>query len=374
MDEKRTISLSRPDVTDLEKKEVLEVLDSPCLTQGEKIEEFEKKISDFINVPYVIGVNSGTSALHLIVKSLGLKEGDEVITTPFSFIASANCLLMEGVKPVFVDIDEESLNIDVNLIEEKITSKTKAILPVHIFGYPVDMERINEIAKKHNLAIIEDACEAIGTEYNNERVGRKSDAAVFAFYPNKQITTGEGGVIVTSNEEIARLCRSMRNQGRNDKGDWLDYERLGYNYRLDEMSAALGISQMERIDEILQKREDVANMYLEKLKNVEGVKLPPTSLDVKISWFAFTIRVDEKYRDSIIKFLDREGIASRDYFPPIHLFSFYKESFGYSEGDFPVTEKASKQTITLPFHTKLTEDEIDYVVAKLKEAIVFVKK
>jgi perosamine synthetase len=365
----KKIPLSGPDITSLEKQEVLEVLDSRHLSQGKKVEKFESLIKNYIGSKHAIAVNSGTSGLHLIVKSLGLKEGDEVITTPFSFIASSNCLLMEKVKPVFVDVDEKTFNLDSDLIEEKINENTKAILVVHIFGHPANMEKINEIAKKHNLYVIEDACEAIGAEYKNKRVGNFSDASVFAFYPNKQLTTGEGGMILTNNDNIARLCKSMRNQGRNETGEWLKYERLGYNYRLDEMSSALGVAQMMRIEEILKKRQKVVDMYLEKLKDISGVIVPYVSNDVKMSWLVFTIRVDEKIRNNVLQYLQDKGIGCRNYFPSIHLEPFYKELFGYKKGDFPISEKISNQTINLPFYNNLKEEDIKIVVGELNNAI-----
>lgn len=370
----KKIPLSSPDITSLEKQKVLEVLETSCLSQGSKIKEFEKKISEFSELPYTIAVNSGTSALHLIIRSLELKEGDEVITTPFSFIASGNCLLMEKVKPVFVDIDSKTFNINPSLIEEKITPKTKAILVVHIFGQPADMDKIYEIAQKYKLKVIEDACEAIGAEYNGQKVGTQSDAATFAFYPNKQITTGEGGIIVTSNKKISELCQSMRNQGRNINGDWLTYERLGYNYRMGELNAALGVAQMERIEEILNKREKVAQMYINKLKDILEIILPPLSSNIKISWFVFVIRINKEIRQQVINFLQTQGINCRKYFPCIHLEPFYKESFQYKEGDLPVAEAISKETIALPFYNNLKEEDIDYVVNKLKKAISLYKK
>jgi perosamine synthetase len=363
------IPLSSPDITELEKKSVLQVLETPNLSQGMKIKEFEKKIADFSGFKYCVAVNSGTSALHLIVKSLGLKEGDEVITTPFSFIASSNCLLMERVKPVFVDVQNNTYNIDPDLIEEKITDKTKAILVVHIFGQPAEMKKIYRIAKKYKLKVIEDACEAIGSEYSGDKIGTKSDATTFAFYPNKQMTTGEGGVVVTNNKEIFKLCKSMRNQGRNIKGEWLIYERLGYNYRLDEMSAALGVAQIDRINEILSKRQSIAEEYVRKLKTISGLSFQYIPKNIKMSWFTFVIRVNKNIRQEVVDFLQDNGISCRKYFPCIHLEPFYKKRFGYKEGDFPIAEEISKQTIALPFYNNLNHGDIDYIVNKLKSII-----
>ncbi|MEW5961781.1 MAG: DegT/DnrJ/EryC1/StrS family aminotransferase, partial [Chloroflexota bacterium] len=255
------------------------------LALGPKMVELEERIAAFIGRRFGVAVNSGTSGLHLLVRALGIGEGDEVITTPFSFVASANCVLFERARPVFVDINPDTLNIEPGLIENAITPKTKAILPVHAFGQPAKMDKIMEIAEHHGLRIIEDACEAIGAKYGGEMAGTLGDAAVFAFYPNKQVTTGEGGMIVTDNEEVARLCRSMRNQGRGEGGGWLDHERLGYNYRLDELSAAMGVAQMERLPEILAKRARVAEMYNRRLAEIEEVRVPYISPQAEMSWF-----------------------------------------------------------------------------------------
>lgn len=374
LQELKSIPLSSPDITLKEVEIMNEVLATPYLSIGPKVREFEEKIANYVGTKYAIAANSGTSGLHLCVKSLDIKDGDEVITPPFSFIASANCILFERAKPVFVDIDENTLCIDVNRIEEKITEKTKAILPVHIFGHSCQMDKIMEIAKKYNLAVIEDACEAIGTEYKNKRVGTFGDTAVFAFYPNKQITTAEGGMVVTNNEKIAKLCQSMRNQGRDEGDSWLSHSRLGYNYRMSEINAALGCVQMDRISEILQKRQKVADAYNKKLAKIDGVKIPHISPNVKISWFIYVIRLDHKRfsrqdRDIIIKKLGEKGISTSDYFPPIHLEPFYIKQFGYKKGDFPITERVSETTIALPFYNNLTEREIEYICSNLETTL-----
>lgn len=363
------IPLSSPDITDLEIKAVTDILKTPHLSRGPKTREFEKAVADYIGVPYAIATNSGTSGLHLAVKALELKKGDEVITTPFSFISSSNCLLMENVKPVFVDVDPLTYNINPNLIERAITERTKAILPVDVFGTPCKIDEINSIAERHGLYIIQDSCEAIGAEYKGRKVGSQTDISVFAFYPNKQITTGEGGMILTSNENIADFCRSMRNLGTGKNSKWGEYERLGFNYHMDEMSAALGLAQFSRLEEILEKREQVAEMYMERLSDIRGIKLPYVSPDVKKSWFVFTVEVHESIRDKVIGHLQRKGIESRPYFRPIHLQSFYREKLGYKEGDFPITEKVASQNIALPFHNNLKVEGIDYVIESLKEVI-----
>lgn len=364
------VPLSSPDIGQRERALINEVLTGNILSIGPKIEQFERMVADYLGVKEAVAVNSGTSGLHLAVRALEIGEGDEVITTPFSFVASANCLLFERARPVFVDIDPLTLNLDPAEIEAKITPKTRAILPVHIFGVPAEMEAIFEIAGKHRLAVIEDACEAIGACYNGKMVGTECDAGVFAFYPNKQITTGEGGVISTNSGALAKLFRSMRNQGRSDGDHWLSHSRLGYNYRLDELSAALGVAQMERIDEILAKRESVARSYNARLERLEGVTIPFEGPGVKISWFVYVVRLAPGInRDRVMMYLQEDGVDCRPYFQPIHLQPFYREMFGYREGDFPNTECVASSTLALPFFNSLTEKQIDYVVEVLAGAI-----
>lgn len=377
LSELKDIPLSSPDITRKEVRIINRVLATPYLSIGPKIEEFEEKVARFVGTKYAVGVNSGTSALHLCMRSLNIRDGDEVITTPFSFIASANSILFERARPVFVDIDENTLCMDVNQIRKKITPKTRAILPVHIFGHPCQMDKIVEIAERYNLVVIEDACEAIGAEFKGKKVGLFGSMGVFGFYPNKQITTAEGGMIVTDDEGIATLCRSMRNQGR-DNGDesGLCHKRLGYNYRMSELSAALGVVQMERLEEILKRRQRIAELYNEKLNKIEGIKIPYVISGVKMSWFVYVIRLDterfsEDDRDVIIRKLNNEGIGCRAYFPPIHLEPFYVEMFGYKKGDFPVTEEVSRSTIALPFYNNLSKTQIDYICERLGKIVQF---
>ncbi|MCT4593954.1 MAG: DegT/DnrJ/EryC1/StrS family aminotransferase [Anaeromicrobium sp.] len=364
----KKIPLAKPDITQKEIDAVTDVLKSGILSIGPKVEEFEKMIADYIGVKHAIAVNSGTSGLHLIIKSLGIGTGDEVITTPFSFIASANCILFEGATPVFVDIDEKTLNIDIDKIEEKITEKTKAILVVDVFGHPVDIDRVNEIARKYNLKVIEDSCEALGSEYKGIKCGENCHAGVFAFYPNKQITTGEGGIIVTDDDNMAKLCKSYRSQGRAITGTWLYHKRLGYNYRLSELHATLGVVQMERIEEILKKRKRVANTYNQLLKNVEGVTIPYIDEDVNsMSWFVYVIRLGENIdRNSVMKELENRGVGCKPYFTPIHVQPFYKDKL---KEKFEVTEKVATQTIALPFYTGMKKEEIEYVVEQLSDVL-----
>ncbi|WP_243653091.1 DegT/DnrJ/EryC1/StrS family aminotransferase [Tumebacillus sp. BK434] len=369
------IPLSGPDITQREKDLVMEVLDSGILGLGPKMKQFEQMMADYVGVKHAISCNSGTSGLHMLIAAMGIGEGDEVITTSFSFVASANCILFERAVPVFVDIDEKTYNLDVTQIEAKITPKTKAILPVHVFGQPANMDEIRVLAKQYGLWVIEDSCEAIGGEWNGERVGGLGDAGVFAFYPNKQMTTGEGGIIVTNNDEIAELCHSIRNQGRGEDGLWLSHVRLGYNFRMDELSAALGVAQLERIDEILAKRDRVAAMYTERLQGVAEVIVPHVEDNVKMSWFVYVIRFAEDVdRDLVMERLSKRGIGCRPYFTPIHLQPFYVERFGYKRGDFPVTERVADKTLAIPFFNNLTEAEVEAVVAAIKEEIANAKE
>ncbi|MDE1848534.1 MAG: DegT/DnrJ/EryC1/StrS family aminotransferase [Nanoarchaeota archaeon] len=367
---RREVPISLADVTDTEKKKVLAVLDTNFLSRGPIIQEFEERLSAYLGIPYVIAVNNGTAALHLSVKSLGISNDDEVITTPFSFVSSSNCLLMEKAKPIFVDIDPETYNINPSLIESKINSRTKAILPADIFGYPCEMDKIREVAEKYNLPIIEDSCEALGAEYNGKKVGGESTLSVLSFFPNKQITTGEGGAIVTPRRDLAELCRSMRNHGKPDSK--VAYtERMGYNYWMNEINAALGVAQIDRIEEILSRREDIAERYIEKLSSLEEVTLPvKNTQNKKRSWFVFVIGVEESKRNQIMTYLQNNGVGCREYFPTIHLQPLYTNQFGYKRGDFPIAERISRQTIAIPFYNKLSEEDMDYVVTQIKEALI----
>lgn len=365
------VQLAKPDITQKEIDAVVEVMKSGWLSIGPKIEEFEKKIADYIGLRHAIGVNSGTSGLHLLIKAFGIKDGDEVITTPFSFIASTNCILFENAKPVFVDINPETLEMDVESIEGHITEKTKAILAVDVFGQPMNMKRLREIADKHHLILIEDSCEALGSEYEGIKSGSLADAAVFAFYPNKQITTGEGGMIVTDRDDIADLCRSMRSQGRAITGFWLHHERMGYNFRMSEINAVIGSVQMDRLNEIIRKRNEVASKYNELLKKVKDVRIPYVSPNTTVmSWFVYVVRLSDKIdRDGVMEYLKRNGVACRPYFTPIHIQPYIKERFGYEEEDFPNTAAAGRCCIALPFFNDMNDEEIHYVVDVIEKGI-----
>jgi perosamine synthetase len=372
------IPLSSPDINDKDRAAVLEVLDSGTLSLGPRLTAFEQAITKLTGSRYAIAVNSGTSALHLCVKAAQIEEGDEIITTPFSFVASANCILFENARPIFVDIDPDTLNIDVSKIEEAITPRTKAILPVHVFGRPCALADIAYIANKHGLKIIEDSCEAIGAKYQGVPVGTFGETGVFAFYPNKQLTTGEGGVIVTDDPQIASRCRSWRNQGRSDADGWLEHDSLGYNYRLSEMNCALGISQLSRIDEILVARTRVAGLYDRAFKDYLDI-IPPRLSEPgsTISWFVYVVRLSDDFdrddRDRVIVELKQRGIGCRNYFPPIHLQPLYRNMFGFGPGAFPITEHVADRTIALPFFNRLSEEEISLVCESLVNALQVLK-
>ena len=368
------IPLSAPDIEEWEVGRVAEVLRSGRLSLGPKLVEFERALSTYVGVRHGVAVNSGTSGLHLAVRALGLGPGDEVVTTPFSFIAPANAILYERATPVFVDIDPATLNIDPEKIEEAVTSKTRAILVIHTFGRPAPMSSIMEIARSRKLLVIEDACEAIGAESGGRKVGGIGDVGVFAFYPNKQITTGEGGMVVTDDAPRAARVRSQRNQGRGQSSSWFEHEELGFNYRLPEMSCALGLSQLERLESILERREGVARAYHQRLSGERDLLLPEIEIENdRISWFVYVLRLSERFcgrdRDWIVSRLQERGIECARYFAPIHLQPFYRKMFGHSTGAFPVTEHIAERTLALPFYNRITDVEISEVCRTLLELI-----
>lgn len=363
------IPLSRPDITELEMNYVHEALGSDYLSGGPMIKEFEAQLASIAGTKYAVGVSSGTAALHLILLALGIKPGDEVITTPYSFIASANCILYVGATPVFCDISPDDFNIDPDLIESKISPRTKAILVVHVFGFPVQMDKICAIAEKHNLPVIEDSCEAIGAQINGQSVGGRGIAGAFAFYPNKQITTGEGGAVATNDKTVAIMARCLANQGREAGDHWLYHKHLGYNYRLDELSAALGVAQLRRLQEILTSRARVAKWYESELQN-ELLLTTPGSRIMKnsvVSWFVYVVRFcDPSIREIVIRDLAEAGIETRPYFPAIHLQPLYQKKLGCRSGSFPVTESVASTTLALPFYTKISKDQVHEVCKQLK--------
>lgn len=359
------IPLARPYIGEEEVEAVSEVLRSGRLSLGPKLQEFEEAFADYVGTRHAVGVSSGTAGLHLCMRALGVGEGDEVVTTPFSFIASANCIVYEGARPVFVDIDEETLNLDPDRVEEAVGERTRALLPVHIFGEPCDMPALMDIARRWEVPVVEDAAEAVGATIGDRKVGTFGIASVFAFYPNKQMTTGEGGMICTDDDRVAELCRSLRNQGRDDKGDWLRHERVGFNYRLDEMSAAVGVEQLKRIDFLLEDRERVAGFYDERLADVEGLVLPARTSHYR-SWFVYVVRLPSDVdRARVIRELDDRDIQTKGYLPAIHLQPAYR-SFGYEPGMFPVCERVASSTLALPFYTGMTAEEVDTVCEALR--------
>lgn len=384
------IPLSLPDIGDLEIDYVTRVLRSNQLSLGPVLNEFEEKFAAYAGTKYAIACSSGTAALHMCVRTLGLGEEAEVITSSFSFVASVNCLLYEGVFPRLLDIEPETLNLDPNLIREFLRYKctrnrggdvlsretgriVKAILPVHVFGLPADMRAITEIASEYGLAILEDACEAIGAESRGKRVGTFGNAGVFAFYPNKQMTTGEGGMVVTNDAGIAVRCRSLRNQGRDADGRWLKHVCLGYNYRLSDVHAALGLAQLERLDELLAKRASIAERYISLLRSEDSLELPETPSHSNRSWFVFVIRTTgpfaEERRDALRAHLANVGIASQVYFPPIHCQPYLQE-LGFAQTfRLPLTESASQTCLAIPFFTRLSEGEIQFVSTSIREAL-----
>ncbi|MGH2996852.1 MAG: DegT/DnrJ/EryC1/StrS family aminotransferase [Gaiellaceae bacterium] len=367
----REIALSAPWLEAREEELVLEVLRSGRLSLGPMIDRFEAALADRVGAPHVAAVSSGTAGLHLCMRLAGVEPGDEVVTTPFSFVASANCVLYEGATPVFADVDARTLNLDPAAVEAAITPRTKAIVAVHIFGYPTELAELEAIAARHALALVEDACQALGAEYRGRPVGSSGHPAVFAFYPNKQMTTGEGGAVAVSEEEEWALLKSLSNQGRSDSGDWLTHARLGYNYRLDDVSAALGLAQLERLDEILAARGRVAQRYGELLGSVDGVEPPhPNDVDHRRSWFVYVVRLARGIeRDRVMARLGEEGVASKPYLPSIHLQPYYRERFDYRPGMYPVAEDASARSLALPFHARLSQEDQEFVVESLARAV-----
>jgi len=367
------IPLSAPDVQEEEIEAVADVLRTPHLSMGPKLEEFEHAIAGYVGAENAIGVSSGTAGLHLCVRALGIGAGDEVIVPSFAFIAVANVVRYENAIPVFVDIEPDTLNLDPSRIETAITPRTKAVVVVHTFGCPAELSKIVDIARRHHLYVIEDACEAIGAEYENRKVGAHADAGVFAFYPNKQITTGEGGVVVTANPRTASLVRALRNQGRANPEDWLQHSELGYNYRLSEMNCALGISQLKRIEVILSRREEIARKYTDKLTGNDNLRLPALVVPRRrISWFVYVVRLSgswsQVHRDWIVKEMNRRGIVCGRYFAPIHLQPAYQFA-SVRRTDLGVTEYQASRSLALPFFNRLQDEQIEEVCENLCELI-----
>jgi perosamine synthetase len=366
------IPLSAPDIGPDEMAAVLDVLATTHLSLGPRVPAFERALAPVAGVAHAVAVNSGTSALHLAVRALGLKEGDEVITTPFTFIATANSLLYERARPVFVDVDPRTRNIDPERIDDAVTSRTRAILPVHVFGLPCDMDAIARIARRHDLAILEDACEAIGASYRARRAGSFGRLATFSFYPNKQITTAEGGAVLTDDPVLAEACRRMRNHGRLAGGP-LVHEDLGFNYRMSDLHAALGVAQLGRLEEIVAARARAAGWYDACLHDVPGLRLPPRPAEATVSWFVYVVELADPRlvprRDAVVAALRARGIESGTYFPPVHLQPPYRAAFGHAPGDFPLAEGLAARTLALPFFTKLTRQQVEEVAGVLRDIL-----
>jgi perosamine synthetase len=378
------IPMSSPDLTELEQEAVAAVMRTPNLSMGGQITLFEEAVRNYTGSKHAIGVNSGTAGLHLCVRAAGIGDSDLVITTPFSFVASANVLLFEHAIPVFVDVEPHTGNIDPYLVRAAAQdiaqggkaaqawlprrganpeSQLKAVLPVDVFGQPADLDFISETARKFHLTIIEDSCEALGATYKGRQAGTLGKYGVFGFYPNKQITTGEGGMIVTNDDEAATLMRALRNQGRAPGDTWLQHTHLGYNYRLDELSAALGVVQMGRLDEMIERRLRIAVWYNERIAEIPGIEAPfiaPST--TRVSWFVYVVRFTPGLdRDNVAQALEQQGIPSRPYFIPIHLQPYMAERFGYQPGDFPATEDLGRRSLALPFSGVMTESQVTRV-------------
>jgi perosamine synthetase len=367
---KERIPMASADLDDTDIEAVLDVLRTGRLALGPKIIEFERAMADYIGTRHAVAVNSGTAALHLIVKALAIGAGDEVLVPSFTFAASVNAFLYEGATPVFVEIERDTYNLDPADLEQRITPRTRAIMAVDVFGHPADWEQLQRIAEHHGLKIIDDSCEALGASYKGVKLGRFGSGAAFAFYPNKQMTTGEGGIIVTDDDRMAGLCRSLANQGRGQMGAWLEHERLGYNYRIDEMSAALGVSQLRRLDEFLMKRASVARRYSERLARFDWVRPPLVKADVRMSWFVYVVTLaDGLDRDAVMRQMEARGVPVRGYFSPVHLQPYIRERFDGASGALPITESIARRTIALPFHNNLSDAHIEEVVATLAEVI-----
>lgn len=365
------IPLARPELGLREEELVLEVLRSGQLSLGPMGERFEREFAGWLGVPDAVMTSSGTTALHLGVRMLGWGAGDEVVTSPFSFVASANCLLYEGARPVFCDVDEETLDLDPDAAAAAVDDRTVGLLPVHIFGYPAAMPELEALAARHGLGVLEDACEALGAvDSEGCKVGARGNLATFAFYANKQMTTGEGGMIVPRDADEAVRLRSERNQGRAVDMGWLDHDRLGFNYRLSDLAAALGVAQVEKLSSLLERRAAVARLYEERLAGLEGVRTPIAGRGAELrSWFVYTVRLPQGTdRDEVVRKLAERGVASKAYLPCIHLFPHLRE-LGYREGQFPVAEAASAESLALPFFPALSEAQVDRVCQELAAAL-----
>ena len=366
----KRIQLSAPWIDERDEELVLETLRSGHLSLGPTGPRFEELLAERLGVRHCAAVSSGTAALHLGMVLARVAPGDEVITSPYSFVASANCAIYQGATPVFADIDPHTYNLDPAAVEAAITERTKAVVAVDIFGYPCELDPLLEICERHGLALVEDACEALGARYKGRLLGSHGHPATFAFYPNKQMTTGEGGAITTNDAEQYEALVSLRNQGRLETSSWLMHGRLGFNYRLDDISAALGIGQVERLDEILAARDAVAARYTDLLAGVDVEPPLADDADHVRSWFVYVVKLPEGVdRDGVMRRMDERGVATAPYLPSIHLQSYMRERYGFGEGMLPVSEDCSARTMALPFHARLGEDDQQFVIETLRSVL-----
>jgi perosamine synthetase len=365
------VPLSRPFIDERDEELVLEVLRSGRLSLGPAIERFEELLAERVGAPYAAAVSSGTAGLHMLCHIAGVEPGDEVITSPVSFVATANCFILEGGVPVFADVDPQTLNLDPASVEAAITERTKGIVVVDMFGYPCELDELRAIAERHGLWLIDDSCEALGAEYKGRPIGSHGPSGAFGFYPNKQLTTGEGGMVTTHSEEELELLKSLRNQGRSYDSRWFHHPRVGFNYRLTDIQAALGIAQLEKLDRMLAMRSEVAAQYTELLAGVDGVKPPlADDEDHKRSWFVYVVEVAPGVdRDAVLERLSAQGVEAGHYVPAVHLQPYMRERYGFAEGTCPVAEDACDRTLALPFFPQLDAADQERVVAALRDAL-----
>jgi len=366
--ERETVPLAQPVLGAQEEERVLAVLRSGQLSLGPRLAEFERAFATRLGVAHASAVSSGTAGLHLALRAAGVKDGDEVVTSPFSFVASANAVIYERARPVFADIDPTTLSLAPDAAAAAVTGRTAALLPVHIFGYPADLPAFERLG----LPIVEDACEALGAVHaDGVAVGARGHPAVFGFYPNKQLTTGEGGIVTTADAGVKVCVDSERNQGRSPDMGWLDHDRLGFNYRLSDIACAIGLGQLERLDAMLDDRNAVAQCYREALAEVDGLELPcPDSGGDRRGWFVFVVQLPRgSDRDETVRALAERGIQSKPYLPAIHLMSFYRERYGHRVGQFPVCEDVAARSVALPFFPAMTEGQVGRVVQALRAVL-----
>ena len=365
------VPLSRPYIDERDEELVVDVLRSGRLSLGPTIERFEELFAEQVGAPYAAAVSSGTGGLHMLCHIAGVQEDDEVITSPVSFVATANCFIFEGGRPVFADVDPDTLNLDPAAVEAAITQRTKGIVVVDMFGYPCELDELREIAERHGLWMIDDSCEALGAEYKGAPIGSHGISGTFGFYPNKQITTGEGGMVTTHSEDEWELLKSLRNQGRSYDSRWFHHVRLGFNYRITDLQAALGIGQLEKLDRLLAMRSDAAARYGELLAGVEGVEVPlADDAAHRRSWFVYVVKLAQGIdRDAVLERLAAQGIEAGLYVPAVHLQPYMRERYGFAEGTCPVAEDACSRTLALPFFPQLEREDQERVAAALRDAI-----